>query len=104
MVYTVYAVVTIYVHDTRGMRPVKYPSADGVIQGCGMAMHTCCNSQDEPIEWITQPLRAAGRGQVCIPEFKTEPPDDFKDFIRECLKENRISKPTAESSVVVHRH
>ena len=76
-----YTVVTIYVHDMRGMRPVKYPSAEGVIQGCGMAMDTYCNSQDEATDWITQTLRAAGRGQVCIPEFKTEPPDDLKDFI-----------------------
>ena len=99
-----YTVVTVYVHDTRGMQPVKYPTADGVIQGCGMAMDTFCNSQDESVDWITQTLQAAGRGQVCVPDFKADPPDDLKDFIREWLKENHISEPTAETSVVVHRH
>ena len=105
MTLALYTVPTVYVHDSRGAEPRKYPTTDGVIQGCPTGMHNFCASQDKPIDWICTTLRAAGRGHVRITdEFKDPPPQEVQHFMHGWLQENRIDKPTPESSVVVHRH
>ena len=104
MSLAVYTLPTIYVHDIKGARPRRYPTIDGVIQGCGIATNAYCISQQEPIHWITKTAEAAAHGESDLPRFDEDPPEDVRIFLAEWLQEHRIRQPTAEDSVVVNRH
>ena len=99
-----YTVPTIYVHDTRGADPQKYATVTGVIQGCNFGMDLFCISQKKTLEWITKTAEAAGLGHAELPRFFNEPPAAVKVQLQEWLCAHRISQPSPESSVVVHRH
>ena len=49
MSLSIYTLPTTYVHDIPGAQPRRYPSIDGVIQGCGIATDAYCISQQKPI-------------------------------------------------------
>ena len=104
MVISLYTVPTVYVHDVKGAKPRKYPTAKGVIQGCNVGMDAFCISQRKPIEWIGKTAQAAGSGLAELPAFDNEPPATVKGHMQKWLSERRMSQPTSESSVVVHRH
>ena len=104
MSLAIYTLPTIYVHDIQGALPQRYPSIDGVIQGCGIATQAYCISQRKPIEWTTRTAEAAARGQLQLPHFDEEPPAEVRTFLASWLEDNRIAEPTAENSVVVNRH
>ena len=73
MTIALYKVPTVYVHDTRGAEPQKYPTVSGVIQGCNAGMHDFTISQRKPVEWISKTAEAAGLGQI-YQHLKTNPP------------------------------
>ena len=50
MTIALYTVPTVYVHDTGGAGPQKYPTVAGVIQGCNASMTAYCVSQQKPLE------------------------------------------------------
>ena len=77
----IYTLPTIYVHDIKGALPQRYPSIDGVIQVCGIAIQAYCISQQKPIQWITQTAEAAARGQLQLPHFDEEPQEDVRIFL-----------------------
>ena len=99
-----YTVPAIYVYDTRGTLPHRYPTVEGVIQGCGVAMNAFCISQEVPITWITEALEAFGRGSSELPQYEQQLPENLRDFITNFIKENQLHEPTTESAIVRHSH
>ena len=69
MTIALYTVPTLYVHDTRGAEPQKYPTVPRVIQGYSAGMHAFTISQRKPVEWIAKTAEAAGRRARRIAEF-----------------------------------
>jgi len=67
-------------------------------------MDAFCISQRKPVEWIAKTAQAAGRGITDLPAFANEPPATVKSHMQKWLRERRVSQPTPEFSVVVHRH
>ena len=102
MTIALYKVPTVYVHDTRGAEPQKYPTVAGVIQGCNAGMTAYCISQRKPIEWIAKTAEAAGRGHPDLPAFENQLSTAVKERWQKWLSAHRLSQPTPESSVVVH--
>ena len=101
MTIALYTVATIYVHDTRGSTPHRYPTFWGVIQGCPAAMDVFCTSLHDPIIWIAGALEAAGRGAAEPPKYELQPPEELEHFIADWIRENKLSRPTESSAIVV---
>jgi len=104
MTIALYTVPTVYAHDTKGAESQKYVTVTGVIQVCNAGMHAYTISQRKPIEWISKTIEAAGRGLSELPIFKSKPPAAVKERLQNWLNAHRLSQPTPESPVVVHRH
>ena len=81
MSLSIYTLPTIYVHDIPGAQPRRYPSIDGVIQGCGIATDAYCISQQKPINWTTKTAEAAARGHAELPHFDEDPPPHVRVFL-----------------------
>ena len=90
MSLAVYTLPTIYVHDIKGALPQRYPTIDGVIQGCGIATEAFCISQQKPIHWITKTTEAAVRCESDLPSFDEDPSEDVRIFLAKWLQEYRI--------------
>ena len=102
MSLAIYTLPTIYVHDIKGALPQRYPSIDGVIQVCGIAIQAYCISQQKPIQWITQTAEAAARGQFQLPHFDEEPPEEVHTSLASWLEENRPPKtPSSRTDTMV---
>ena len=104
MSIALHTVLTVYVYDTRGADPQRYASVSGVIQGCNLGMHSFCVSYRKPVEWKPKTAEAAGRGHADLPEFENELPAAVKAHLQDWLCTHRLSQPSPEFSVVVHRH